>query len=315
MVKLNNVVKRRKTANYLQINNFPIQEDLGDLQAIGLLTYIMSLPEDWELHKTYLQSVFTRRTVESAWKILSLKRYAIGFSCYLEGNKGKQYFYNVSDMAFTQEDYNSFVFDVISLISEDGKTVSNIEAMKDSTLVIPTEIFNVQNVQYKLNSIKRTDTKELITKTYKTKTHSLSIANYQEPEKSGEEISATTEEPVTELSTIKLPESLPEEVFTEACNEFYSTFAIGRWNKKAWNTLVTSFVSETITNERHKTIPPDKVSGYVYKTLENMAKHHDYKHSEEFQDYKETMKEVTTDLSFDELQQLAYERMIGNRTE
>lgn len=149
----------------------------------------------------------------------------------------------------------------------------------------------------------------------KQSTNSLSIDNYQEPENSGEEISATTIEEPKELSTIQLPESSPEEVFTEACNEFYTTFAIGRWNKKAWNTLVTSFVSETIANGRHKTTPPDKVSGYVYKALENIAKHHDYKHSEEYQEYKETMKEVTTDLSFEELQQLAYERMIGNRTE
>lgn len=64
------IIKRRKTANYTQINNEPIQNDLKNLGAIGLLSYIISLPSDWTLYKTQLYKTFTRRTVESAWKIL-----------------------------------------------------------------------------------------------------------------------------------------------------------------------------------------------------------------------------------------------------
>lgn len=76
------------------------------------------------------------------------------------------------------------------------------------------------------------------------------------------------------------------QLLTEAANELYSQFAIGRWDKEQWFNLIAKFVSETIANERYANISYGKVKGYVYNAVKNMADHHDYKHSEAFKQYK-----------------------------
>mgnify|MGYP001058072996 CR=1 FL=1 len=131
------IIKRRKTTNYLQVHNHPVQKDLEDLAAIGLLTYIMSLPEDWTIHKTQLQAQFTRRKTDGAWKILAQKGYAIGFSCYIKGRV--KFFYTVSDIAFTQEEYLEFVESELKGLLNDPKIwdkksiipISNVKPMQD----------------------------------------------------------------------------------------------------------------------------------------------------------------------------------------
>lgn len=143
-----NVIKRRKTVNYLQLNNFPVQKDLDDLAAIGLLTYIMSLPEDWVLHKTQLQSKFTRRKVDSAWKILVENKYAIGFICYINGKK--TYHYNVSDIAFSKEDYIEFANETLKEILKETSSISSLKEIPDSPykfIETPDET-TAQNEQY-----------------------------------------------------------------------------------------------------------------------------------------------------------------------
>ncbi|KAB8128484.1 hypothetical protein F9U64_16260 [Gracilibacillus oryzae] len=142
---MSSIIKRRKTANYTQINNMPIQEDIMDLGAIGLLVYIMSLPESWELHKSQLHNHFTRRKVDSSWKVLVEKRYIIGFYCHVNGKK--RYYYNVSDIPFTQDDYEQFILDVKDELESEENTVYNIEKIKDSPLDIPELLSIVQNEQ------------------------------------------------------------------------------------------------------------------------------------------------------------------------
>lgn len=260
-----NVIKRRKTSNYTQINNLPIQNDIENLAAVGLLTYIMSLPEDWLLYKTQLYNKFTRRTVEGAWKILIEKKYAIGFKCYLQGGaKGIIYFYNVSDIPFTQEDYDNFIIDINAALKENGKSIVKPEPIKDSTFEIPQEIFTVQNVQDKNNSIERTPTKEIKKKETSTNKHSLTVVNNK-------------------------PSKTTDKTITDICNEFYSEFSPGRWNKKQWNTLIKKFVNEFIANKKHLTVQPDMIKGYIYKVLVNMSEHHDYKHDQINENQLKTM--------------------------
>ncbi|AIF43433.1 hypothetical protein [Virgibacillus sp. SK37] len=260
-MNLSNVIKRRKTANYTQINNLPIQEDIENLAAIGLLTYIMSLPEDWTLYKTQLYNKFTRRTVEGAWKILLEKRYAIGFKCYLQGgSKGIVYFYNVSDIPFTQDDFDSFIEDINKALLEENKSIVKPEMIKDSPFTIPKKFSNVQNVQHKNNSTKSTTTKEVKTKETDTNKHLLSnIVNNGQA----------------------------EEFLLNTCNEFYAEFAKGRWSKKQWSSLIKKFVGELIASKRYKSIHPDKIKPYIHRALANMADHHDYKHSQNFIDYQD----------------------------
>lgn len=143
------IIKRKKTANYLQLHNYPVQEDLTDLSAIGLLTYMMSLPEDWVLHKTQLQKHFSRRKTDSAFKILLEKRYAVGFIAYVDGKK--TFHYSVSDIPFDEDDFLSFVDETLKELLNNSNSVYSLSAIMDNYFEIPdAEHFssNVQNVQY-----------------------------------------------------------------------------------------------------------------------------------------------------------------------
>jgi hypothetical protein len=279
---MNNVIKRRKTANYTQINNFPVQQDLQDLSAIGLLTYIMSLPEDWTLYKTQLQNHFTRRKVDSAWKILVEKNYAIGFSCYVSGHK--KYFYMVSDIAFTEQDFNDFVAETINELKVEVESILHPQAIKDSNFktveekekeqekpdskAIPTD---VQNVQYTGYSTCSTSTKEIQTKEKNTNKDLLTIVNLQENSISSEKNNSVDEK----SNVIITDEQHFREQFTDICNSFYTVFAAGRWSKKQWNTLINKFVTEIIENKRYKNIPEGNMRNYASVAIEKMAKHVD----------------------------------------
>ncbi len=281
---MNNVIKRRKTANYTQINNFPVQQDLQDLSAIGLLTYIMSLPEDWTLHKTQLQNQFTRRKVDSAWRILVEKNYAIGFSCYVSGHKN--YFYMVSDIAFTEQDFNDFVAETINELEAKGESVFHPEAIKDSNYktieekakeqekpdskAIPTD---VQNVQYMGYSTHSTSTKEIKTKEKNTNKELLTIVNLQKNSISSEKNNSVDEK----FNVIITDEEQFREKFTDICNSLYTVFAVNRWTKRQWNTLINKFVAETIENERYKNIPVGNMENYAFVAIEKMATKRDIK--------------------------------------
>jgi hypothetical protein len=281
---MNNVIKRRKTANYTQINNFPVQQDLQDLSAIGLLTYIMSLPEDWILHKTQLQNQFTRRKVDGAWRILVEKNYAIGFSCYVSGHKN--YFYMVSDIAFTEQDFNDFVAEMINELEAKGKSGLHPEAIKDSNFktieekekeqenpdskAISTDVRFVQHIEYSTNS---TSTKKIKTKEKNTNKDLLTIVNLQENSISSEKNNSVDEK----SNVIITDEQHFREQFTDICNSFYTVFAAGRWSKKQWNTLINKFIDETIENKRYRNIPISKMNRYASNAIELMANRADYK--------------------------------------
>ena len=281
---MNNVVKRRKTADYTQIYNYPVQQDLSDLGAIGLLTHIMSLPEDWTIHKTQLQNKFTRRKVDGAWKILVEKNYAIGFSCYVSGKKN--YFYMVSDIAFTEQEFNDFVAETVNELKAKGERVLHPEAIKDSnyktvkektkeqenpdSTAIPTDVRFVQYTEYSTES---TPTKEIKTKEKNTNKELLTIVNLQETTVSSEVDNYVKEEPNAVLND----KEQFREAFTDICNSFYTVFAVNRWTKRQWNTLINKFVAETIENERHKNIQVGNMKNYAFVSIEKMANHKDFK--------------------------------------
>lgn len=255
------IIKRRKTVQYTQINNHAVQEGLTDLAAIGLLTHIMSLPEDWDIRKVQLQNHFTRRKTDSAWKVLVQHKYIIGFFCYV-GNK-KAYFYNVSDVPFTQNDFDEFVLDNKKALEDEGNKVTNFNAIPDSELVVPS---SVQNVQYSGDSTKRSTTKEIKPKETDTKKHSLSTVN----------------KPADKMSQI-----------TEIANEFYVDFAKGRWNKEDWQKITEKYAREFIEKDRQ--VPDTKLKAYVYGSLKKITDHHDYKRSEDYAEYVRIMEEIHGD--------------------
>lgn len=178
---MNNIIKRRKTSKYAQIHNAPLQGGLEDLRAVGLLAHIMSLPEDWTIYKTQLHATYSRRNVDAAWKELTEKNYVIGFYCHVSGKKN--YFYSVSDIPFTQDEFEDFALEHINELQKQNKTVMNFNLIPHSTFEITekisvaqnvqqkdlTEISVVRNVQFKTNSSKRAYTKEVKNKEKETK--------------------------------------------------------------------------------------------------------------------------------------------------
>jgi len=120
------------------------------------------------------------------------------------------------------------------------------------------------------SSIKKKNKKE------KDKNKKDKIDNYQEP-------IINSHDP-DEFKTLLL----------EATDDFYTQFAIGRWSKDDWNKLMKRFVDETIQSGRYENIPVDKIKGYAYVSIKNMADHSDYKKSEEFKEYKEVMEQLAS---------------------
>lgn len=141
----NNVIKRRHTSQYAQIHNKPLQDDLEDLRAIGLLSHMMSRPAEWVFHKTQLHKQFSRKNVDAAWKLLVEKKYIVGFYCHKDGQKS--YYYNVSDLPFTDEEYYEFVKQEVSELTEKGHSIKHINPIPGLTLDTTEFSSGVLNVQ------------------------------------------------------------------------------------------------------------------------------------------------------------------------
>jgi len=141
----NNVIKRRHTSEYAQIHNKPLQDDLEDLREIGLLSHMMSRPAEWVFHKTQLHKQFSRKNVDAAWKGLVAKRYIVGFYCHKDGQKS--YYYNVSDLPFTDEEYYEFVKAEISELTEKGHSIKHVNPIQGLTLDTTEFSSDVPNVQ------------------------------------------------------------------------------------------------------------------------------------------------------------------------
>jgi len=141
----NNVIKRRHTSEYAQIHNKPLQDDLEDLREIGLLSHMMSRPAEWVFHKTQLHKQFSRKNVDAAWKGLVKKKYIVGFYCHKDGQKS--YYYNVSDLPFTDEEYYEFVKAEVSELTEKGHSIKHVNPIPGLTLDTTEFSSDVPNVQ------------------------------------------------------------------------------------------------------------------------------------------------------------------------
>ncbi|MDY0854368.1 hypothetical protein SPE26_23275 [Bacillus thuringiensis] len=173
---MSTIIKRRHTNQYAQIHNNPLQHDLKDLRAIGLLSHLMSLPIDWIIYKTQLYHKYSRKNIDAAWRELANKNYIIGFNCYLDGKK--QSFYSVSDIPFTSEEFSSFIRETVEGLMDLGISVKSLSSIKDVNLTIPNgltdvpsvhqskirkEVTTVPKVQYSQYSTFGTSTKRIYT--------------------------------------------------------------------------------------------------------------------------------------------------------
>lgn len=78
----------------------------------------------------------------------------------------------------------------------------------------------------------------------------------------------------------------------DACNQFYPQLSIGRYSKKQWITLIDKFATDTIESKRYLNVPIHKIKGYAYQSLRIIVGNSDYKHSDEFADYRKVMHEL-----------------------
>ncbi|GAQ17867.1 DNA-binding protein [Oceanobacillus picturae] len=258
------IEKNRKESGFVKIDNQTVQKDLNDLAAIGLLTHILSHSPTWRIRKSELHKQFTRRKVDSSWKVLLEHRYIMGFFCHVDGHH--EYFYKAADHPFSQSDFETFVGEQKKELEEKGLAVFNIKAIKDSPLDVPDFFSNLQNVQCKPDSAKSATKNEKKTKEIHTKKHSL--------------------------ATVNKPANKADQIINIA-NEFYADFAAGRWAKEKWHQIIEKYAREFVANDRY--VPDNKLKAYVYGSLKKIAEHHDYKNSEEYAEYKRVVKEMFVD--------------------
>ncbi|MDO6632223.1 hypothetical protein [Bacillus thuringiensis] len=135
---MSNIIKRRHTVQYAQIHNNLLQHDLEDLRAIGLLSHLMSLPDDWVIYKTQLYKKYSRKNIDAAWNELAKKNYIIGFNCYVNGKR--QSFYNVSDIPFVADEYLNFINETIVEFNNLGAVIKSFSPMKGGSFDINQEL-------------------------------------------------------------------------------------------------------------------------------------------------------------------------------
>lgn len=101
-----NIKKFKKNKGYESLSRDMLQDTENlSLQAIGLLSYLTSLPEGWQIHKTELYRKFNKngkKSVSSAWNNLVESGYIIQFK--IRNGKKFDYKYYHFHEPFTQAD-------------------------------------------------------------------------------------------------------------------------------------------------------------------------------------------------------------------
>jgi hypothetical protein len=73
------IVKAKHTSDFLQINNAPVQDPGLSWAAKGLLAYLLSLPEAWEVHlrDLFSRSICGRKPTQAALNELITAGYVV----------------------------------------------------------------------------------------------------------------------------------------------------------------------------------------------------------------------------------------------
>jgi hypothetical protein len=246
---MDSIIKRRKATNYAQIHNQALQQ-LEDVRAIGLLAHLMSLPSDWTIKKLYLYKKFGRAAVMKGLAELEEKKYWVQIK-YRDG-KVNGFAYYVSDMPFTEEEVISFIKEVV----EAGCSIMDIST---------PFFYLLSSVDFE--QLKMNDSTSTVEKRQLLKKEKEINMNKQHIDK---------QNIVTSNKLLSIDEFKVE--LTKACHELYTKFALTRWSKQAWNRIITQFVTETIKEGRHMTIPLKNIKAYATCAVKNMACRSDLKH-------------------------------------
>lgn len=127
--------KFRSEKGYESISREFLQDTNISYQALGLLVEWQSLPETWEIHKTYIynrRKENGRRSIDKVWRELVEKGYLVQFKKRVGKNYEYKYVFKLGK--FTDEEYKDLVLKM---------------SIEQFTLFYPS---GVQNVQPKLDS-------------------------------------------------------------------------------------------------------------------------------------------------------------------
>lgn len=162
-----NVKKYKKNKGYESISRTMLQDvDNLSLQAIGLLAYMISMPDNWTFYKTNLYKRFAknkRTAVNNAWKELVENRYIVQFR-KRNGRKYDYYYYfsqekfDDNDIKILEKETGCPVWD--GKISTSKKKKSKTETSTDKNQQSKkSEVSTDDFQQSKMSSPKSTDTK------------------------------------------------------------------------------------------------------------------------------------------------------------
>jgi len=152
------IIRRRKTSQYSSLHNNLLQDKRLSYSAIGLASYLLSLPEDWIIIKEQIYNHSEkdgRKVVDRCFRELLQYGYMItgyGYGMKKEARSKrpvKQYEYIISDIPFTPEEIDEFYFELY-----EKWTSVDINPCNYNNLT------TAQKVQYKNNSTKGTPTKK-----------------------------------------------------------------------------------------------------------------------------------------------------------
>ena len=260
---MNGIIKRRKTSHYAQIHNQVLQS-LTDIRAIGLLSHLMSMPDDWVIRKTHLYNKFGRGPVSSGIAVLENHRHWVHLS-YRNGRENIHH-YHLSDGAFSDSEVEEMVLE----IEDAGFKVKHISEPYHHLLSAANEGYsdpfsNVDFQQLNFNSpFSTVENRQLLKKEKKIKKEQINrvqtnIVNSQ-----------------YDYDSILHPEEFKKAI-TSVCNEFYSEYAPGRWSKRAWKSLTEAFITETLETKRYRQIPRKNIQAYTEAAIRKMAFFNDRK--------------------------------------
>lgn len=97
-------IKRKRSGdNFTIISNDFLRDENLSLKAKGLLSYIMSLPDDWKIYFEELTEHSTdgERSTRAAWKELEIQGYARTTKILDEKKNFKEWVKEVSDFKIT----------------------------------------------------------------------------------------------------------------------------------------------------------------------------------------------------------------------
>lgn len=155
------IIKVRKTANYVQVSNDAVQKKLKRADSIGILTYLISLPETWVIQKTDLMNRFGRATTSHAFKELENTGFLVSMK-FREGQRNV-WAYAISDIEFTEDQ-------VIEMIVNTGLPCLEVKCQFDidlTSLLLKSEasekpvISNVSQLSILNNSSSTIDSEQL----------------------------------------------------------------------------------------------------------------------------------------------------------